>query len=126
MYWNMFYPKLQFGNVTKQIDIAIIKARFQNKAFSWAEKIYLSDWLKAQNLKTNQSEVQMNGEIWRFWTYQFLHANIEHILSNILVASLLGITLEMVHGPLSYDFKLPLLSDWLFINIQSNQFKILS
>ena len=93
-------------------------------------KIKLSHWPKkssfligqnnlAQNLKTNKSEVQMNGEIWRFWTYQFLHANIEHILSNILVASLLGITLEMVHGPLSYDFKLLLLSDWLFFNVQS-------
>lgn len=77
--------------------------------------------LRQAILKTNLSEVQLNGEIWRFWTYQFLHANIEHILSNILVSSLLGITLEMVHGPLSEDFKSLLLARWLVKGSTSNQ-----
>ena len=82
------------------------KSIFILPSLRWVFKFKLCDWLTAPNLhlvilKTNLSEVQMNGEIWRFWTYQFLHANIEHILSNILVSSLLGITLEMVHGPLS-------------------------
>ena len=68
----------------------------------------------------------MNGQIWRFWTYQFLHANIEHILSNILVSSLLGITLEMVHGPLSQDFKLMLSACSLVRNSNQHRLKSIS
>jgi membrane associated rhomboid family serine protease len=40
------------------------------------------------------------GEIWRVWTYQFLHANIEHLVTNVLLQFLAGATLEIVHGPL--------------------------
>lgn len=36
-------------------------------------------------------------EIWRFLTYMFLHADLEHIISNILLQLSVGIMLEMVH-----------------------------
>nr|CAB3265566.1 rhomboid-related protein 2 [Phallusia mammillata] len=39
-------------------------------------------------------------EVWRFFTYMFLHAGLEHILFNLLIQLLLGIPLEMVHGGL--------------------------
>jgi rhomboid-related protein 1/2/3 len=39
------------------------------------------------------------GEIWRVWTYQFLHANLEHIMINVFLQLCIGTTLEIVHGP---------------------------
>lgn len=36
-------------------------------------------------------------EIWRYFTYIFIHAGVYHILSNLLIQLFLGIPLEMVH-----------------------------
>ncbi|XP_053123141.1 rhomboid-related protein 2 isoform X2 [Hemicordylus capensis] len=36
-------------------------------------------------------------EAWRFLTYMFLHAGIEHILGNLFLQLVLGIPLELVH-----------------------------
>ena len=38
------------------------------------------------------------AEIWRFFTYQYLHAGLPHLLVNIIMQLLIGIPLEMVHG----------------------------
>ncbi|XP_075219345.1 rhomboid-related protein 2-like [Lycorma delicatula] len=37
------------------------------------------------------------SEIWRFFTYMFVHANFFHLFVNVTVQLLLGIPLEMVH-----------------------------
>jgi len=37
-------------------------------------------------------------QVWRFFTYMFLHAGLEHVGFNVLVQLFLGIPLEMVHG----------------------------
>ena len=39
-------------------------------------------------------------EIWRFFSYQFLHAGFQHIFGNMLFQLVFGIPLEMVHGSL--------------------------
>lgn len=36
-------------------------------------------------------------EVWRFFTYMFIHAGVYHIFSNLLIQLFLGIPLEMVH-----------------------------
>ncbi|GMT17267.1 hypothetical protein PFISCL1PPCAC_8564, partial [Pristionchus fissidentatus] len=48
---------------------------------------------------------RLHHEAWRFYTYQFLHAGISHLGGNIVMQSLLGLPLEIVHkmwriGPL--------------------------
>ena len=37
-------------------------------------------------------------DVWRFITYQFLHAGFHHIFGNMLFQLVFGIPLEMVHG----------------------------
>ena len=37
-------------------------------------------------------------EIWRLWTYQFAHAGIDHLLTNVLLQVFLGTILETIHG----------------------------
>jgi len=39
-------------------------------------------------------------QVWRFFSYMFLHAGLEHCFFNVLVQLVLGIPLEMVHGGL--------------------------
>lgn len=39
-------------------------------------------------------------ELWRFISYLLVHAGIEHIAANLLFQLLIGILLEIVHGPL--------------------------
>lgn len=39
-------------------------------------------------------------EVWRFITYGLLHANWNHLLSNIVIQLIFGIFLEIVNGPL--------------------------
>jgi len=41
---------------------------------------------------------QHREQVWRFVSYMFLHAGIEHVGFNVLVQLILGIPLEMVHG----------------------------
>ena len=41
---------------------------------------------------------KLREEIWRFGTYQFLHAGFFHIFGNMIVQLYIGIPLEMVHG----------------------------
>ncbi|GMS88309.1 hypothetical protein PENTCL1PPCAC_10484, partial [Pristionchus entomophagus] len=48
---------------------------------------------------------RLRHEVWRFWTYQFLHAGISHLAGNIIMQCLIGVPLEIVHkvwriGPL--------------------------
>ena len=38
------------------------------------------------------------SEVWRFFTYQYLHAGLPHLLGNVIMQLLIGIPLEMVHG----------------------------
>ena len=40
------------------------------------------------------------SELWRFLTYQYLHAGLPHLLGNVIMQLLIGIPLEMVHGTL--------------------------
>lgn len=40
---------------------------------------------------------QLRQEAWRFISYMFVHAGVEHILGNLLMQLLLGIPLELVH-----------------------------
>lgn len=40
------------------------------------------------------------SELWRFFTYQYLHAGLPHLLGNVIMQLLIGIPLEMVHGTL--------------------------
>ena len=37
-------------------------------------------------------------DVWRYLTYQFLHAGFPHIFGNLLMQLFLGIPLELVHG----------------------------
>lgn len=37
-------------------------------------------------------------EVWRFLTYQFLHADVYHLTFNLVMRLLIGIPLEMVHN----------------------------
>merc|ERR1712130_251993 len=48
---------------------------------------------------TMVSRTDLGHEYWRLWTYQFVHAGYEHLLTNSLVLLVLGIPLELVHGP---------------------------
>ncbi|GMT17273.1 hypothetical protein PFISCL1PPCAC_8570, partial [Pristionchus fissidentatus] len=48
---------------------------------------------------------KLRAEVWRFWTYQFLHAGITHLAGNIIMQCVVGFPLEIVHkvwriGPL--------------------------
>ncbi|GMR40950.1 hypothetical protein PMAYCL1PPCAC_11145, partial [Pristionchus mayeri] len=48
---------------------------------------------------------KLRGDVWRFWSYQFLHAGIFHLAGNIIMQCIIGIPLEIVHkvwriGPL--------------------------
>ncbi|XP_076805485.1 rhomboid-related protein 2-like [Clavelina lepadiformis] len=38
-------------------------------------------------------------EAWRFLTYMLVHAGVEHVAFNVIVQLVLGVPLEMVHGP---------------------------
>ncbi|KAI7806428.1 rhomboid-related protein 2 [Triplophysa rosa] len=40
---------------------------------------------------------ELREEAWRFISYMFVHAGVEHILGNLLMQLLLGIPLELVH-----------------------------
>ncbi|XP_052000193.1 rhomboid-related protein 2-like [Xyrauchen texanus] len=40
---------------------------------------------------------ELRKEAWRFVSYMFLHAGVEHIMGNLLMQVLLGIPLELVH-----------------------------
>lgn len=40
----------------------------------------------------------LRGDLWRFWSYQFVHVGYSHVLFNVCLQLLLGIPLEMVHG----------------------------
>ena len=37
-------------------------------------------------------------EVWRFITYLFVHADIQHLIMNIVLQLLVGLSLEMSHG----------------------------
>ena len=37
-------------------------------------------------------------EVWRYFTYMFLHVNLQHLLMNIFLQWFVGLTLEMTHG----------------------------
>ena len=39
-----------------------------------------------------------NPEIWRFYTYCFVHAGWQHLLGNMIMQLMIGIPLESVHG----------------------------
>lgn len=37
-------------------------------------------------------------QLWRFWTYQFVHVGYSHVCFNVLLQLMAGIPLEMAHG----------------------------
>lgn len=39
------------------------------------------------------------GEVWRLYTYQFLHANLSHLVCNVFLQLFIAVILEVVHGP---------------------------
>ena len=39
------------------------------------------------------------AEIWRYFTYSWIHRDYEHIFANVFLQLIVGIPLEMVHGP---------------------------
>ena len=41
-----------------------------------------------------------NYQIWRLWTYQFVHNGYVHLVTNLLYQMIFGVLLEIVHGPL--------------------------
>ena len=43
---------------------------------------------------------QRRDQIWRFLTYMFVHANLMHVLTNIVGQVIVGLPLEMAHGSL--------------------------
>lgn len=45
-------------------------------------------------------DVSKREQVWRFFSYMFLHAGLEHVLANLLLQLSVGIPLEMVHGSL--------------------------
>ncbi|CAG5102075.1 Oidioi.mRNA.OKI2018_I69.chr1.g132.t1.cds [Oikopleura dioica] len=44
-------------------------------------------------------KIYNSAELWRLWTYQFLHSGLEHIIGNCVVLLILGLILELIHGP---------------------------
>lgn len=44
-------------------------------------------------------KIYNSAQLWRLWTYQFLHSGLEHIVGNCIVLGALGIVLELIHGP---------------------------
>ncbi|XP_010883661.1 rhomboid-related protein 2 [Esox lucius] len=49
-------------------------------------------WNSPLTYKANKRQ-----EAWRFFSYMFVHAGVQHILGNLLMQLLLGIPLELVH-----------------------------
>jgi len=45
-------------------------------------------------------DLRRREEAWRFISYMLLHADVEHITVNVVLQLVIGIPLEMVHGPL--------------------------
>jgi membrane associated rhomboid family serine protease len=43
-------------------------------------------------------------QIWRWWTYQFSHIGISHVLTNVFLLVVLGIPMEGLHGSLKLFF----------------------
>ena len=40
------------------------------------------------------------GQVWRLWTYQYVHSGYMHLTGNVITQCFFGIPIEMVHGPL--------------------------
>lgn len=47
---------------------------------------------------------QLRAQAWRYLSYIFMHAGIEHLSLNVLLQLLVGVPLEMVHGALRIGF----------------------
>ncbi|MEE6507071.1 hypothetical protein FKM82_007961, partial [Ascaphus truei] len=47
---------------------------------------------------------QLRAQAWRYLSYMFMHAGIEHLGVNVALQLLVGIPLEMVHGALRISF----------------------
>ncbi|XP_058848276.1 rhomboid-related protein 3-like isoform X1 [Acipenser ruthenus] len=47
---------------------------------------------------------QLRAQAWRYLSYIFMHAGIEHLTLNVLLQLLVGVPLEMVHGALRIGF----------------------
>lgn len=50
--------------------------------------------------------IKNSKEYYRLFTSMFLHANISHLLNNMLILSVIGNTLEKIIGPIKYSFSL--------------------
>jgi len=58
--------------------------------YQFHDNIFIFDPKKAMN--------KSNPEVWRFFTYSFVHAGWEHLLGNMLMQLIIGIPLEYCHG----------------------------
>ncbi|XP_066442369.1 uncharacterized protein [Eleutherodactylus coqui] len=47
---------------------------------------------------------QLRAQMWRYLSYMFMHAGIEHLGMNVALQLLVGVPLEMVHGALKVGF----------------------
>ncbi|KAH0629248.1 hypothetical protein JD844_011181 [Phrynosoma platyrhinos] len=47
---------------------------------------------------------QLRAQAWRYLTYIFMHAGIEHLGLNVVLQLLVGVPLEMVHGAARIGF----------------------
>jgi len=57
-------------------------------------------WPRQTDLMVQEDCQDHRGEVWRFLTYQYTHVGANHAIMNSVMALVLGVYLEMVHGTL--------------------------
>ncbi len=69
------------------------------RIFLWGNIATASrQWIE-ETLPKNAAAIVERGESWRLLTYALLHANLEHILSNLVFLAYCGVLLERLVGP---------------------------
>lgn len=81
---------------------------------------FVSDTHTAMVLEYGMSRrAIMNGEYYRFFTSMFLHADLQHLLSNMIYLYYFGTRLERIYGPVKY------LLLYVFCGMSANLFSVL-